>query len=258
MFNWLRRILRRNTPARPLAPQPTPSAPVAAPPPAPASTVIRPIPASTPIDSKPRYNPQTQEQAKAYLSKIHEKIDSLASSFAAGNINRTQFQELYSHYQRELQTVEAAMALSPDSDDWKNAVTEGQSILIRHRNRAAVLGFSIYDNNSGLPVRSLGQFKVDPALFVPMLSSYRSATAEIFGGGIRSTQIEGGQWLSFVPGRFTTTLALFNHEPSTRQLKALEELQVLFENANSSQISSSPINLEGLACPHEYFIGHPL
>jgi len=248
-----------DTPTRPPAPQPTPTAPVAASPvPAPPPTVIRPIPASTPIDSKPRSNPQTQEQAKAYLNKIHEKIDSLASSFATGNLNRTQFQELYAHYQRELQTVEAAMALSPESDDWKNAVTEGQSILIRHRNRAAVLGFSIYDNNSGLPVRSLGQFKVDPALFVPMLSSYRSATAEIFGGSLRSTQIDGGQWLCFVPGRATTTLALFHHEPSTRQLKALEELQVLFENANSSQLSSSPINLEGLACPHEYFIGHPL
>jgi hypothetical protein len=220
--------------------------------------IITHIPAATPIESRPRSSAQMQDQAKAYLVKLHEKVDALASSFASGNINRTQFQELYSHYQRELQTVEAAMALSPESDDWKNAVTEGQSILIRHRNRASVVGFSIYDNNSGMPVRSLGQFKVDPALFVPMISSYQSAAAEIFGGGIRSTQIDDGQWLCFVPGGFTTTLALFNHEPSSRQLKALEDLQALFENANSSQLTTNPINLDGLACPHEYFIGHPL
>ncbi|HEY3343442.1 MAG TPA: hypothetical protein VGJ97_00850 [Anaerolineaceae bacterium] len=254
MFTWLQRLLRGNAPARPLAPQPVasvvqPSAPVA--------TVTR-LSSAIPVESRPRLNPQTQDQAKAYLARIHEKINSLADSFSTGNINRTQFQELYSHYQREFQTVEAALSLSPESDDWKNAVTEGQSILIRHRNRAAVIGFSIYDNNSGMPVRSLGQFKIDPALFVPMLSSYQSATAEIFGGGIRSTQIEGGQWLCFVPGRLTTTLALFNHEPSSRQLKALDDLHVLFEKSNRSQLISSPINLDGLVCPHEYFMGHPL
>jgi hypothetical protein len=254
LINWLRRLLRGNAPARSLAPQPVAAV---AHPPAPVATLTR-LPSALPVESKPRLNPQTQDQAKAYLARIHEKIDSLADSFSTGNVNRTQFQELYSHYQRELQTVEAALALDPDSDDWKNAVTEGQSILIRHRNRAAVIGFSIYDNNSGMPVRSLGQFKIDPALFVPMLSSYQTAAAEIFGGGIRSTQIEGGQWLCFVPGRLTTTLALFNHEPSSRQLKALEDLQVLFEKSNNSQLVASPINTDGLVCPHEYFIGHPL
>ena len=202
--------------------------------------------------------PALREQAQVYLAKLHGKIDALASSFAAGNINRLQFQELYAHYQRELQAVEAAVTLSPTSDEWKDAINEGQSILIRRRNRASVLGFSIYENATGMPLHSLGQFKVDPALFVPMLSSYQTATAEIFGGGMRSTQIEGGQWLCFVPGRFTTTLALFNLEPSTRQLKALEEMQGLFETANRERMAAQPIRLELLVCPHEYFIGHSI
>ena len=247
MFNWLRRLLRGTAP-KPLLETPSNSR-------SSTKNAAQPWDGTT-WETNPA--PPSPDQAGVYLARIHSKIDSLASSYASGNLNRVQFQELYAHYQRELQTVEAAMAISPKSDDWKNATTEGQSILIRHRNRAVVLGFSIYDNNSGLPVRSLGQFKVDPALFVPMLSSYQSATAEIFGGGICSTQIEGGQWLCFVPGRCTTTLALFNQEPSARQLKSLEELQVVFENANRESLSAQPIRVDGLACPHEYYIGHPL
>jgi hypothetical protein len=203
-------------------------------------------------------NLQTRDQAKAYLERVKTKINSLAERFAAGNINRAQFQELYAHYQQEIQTIESILAVNPDSDEWKKAITEGQSILIRRRNRAAVLGFSIYDNGSGMPLRSLGQFGLDPALFVPMLSSYRSATKEIFGGGMRSTQIEDGKWLCFVPGKITTTMALFNMEPSSQQLKSLDELQQIFESANEQQLNSNSVQPDLLVCPHEFFIGHPL
>ncbi len=123
---------------------------------------------------------------------------------------------------------------------------------------AIALGFSIYENASGMPLKSLGEFGVDPALFVPMLSAYRSAAEEIFGAGLRSTQIEGGKWLSFVPGKLTTTLALFSTEPSAKQMKTLEEVHRLFERANARQLGRQPMNVDGLVCPHEFFINHTL
>lgn len=223
------------------------------------AVTVEPLPTasfSTQYENHPA--PQTQGQAKVYLERVKTKINSLAERFAAGNINRAQFQELYAHYQQEIQTIESILAVNPDSDEWKKAITEGQSILIRRRNRATVMGFSIYDNGSGMPLRSLGQFGLDPALFVPMLSSYRSATKEIFGGGMRSTQIEDGKWLCFIPGKITTTMALFNMEPSPKQLQSLEELQNIFENANQKQLNSDSVQPDLLVCPHEFFIGHPL
>lgn len=257
MFNWLRRIFQGKTPFSQLNPITTqrPTAPSS-------SLKSGPQPASTPAapeaPTRPTGGIRSSEQARVYLDKVRSKINLLAEDFADGKINRSQFQDLYAHYEDEIQTIEAMLTMAPESDEWKHAVTEGQSVMIRRKHNALVHGFSIYMNDSGMPVKSLGQFGVDPALFVPMLSSYRAATQEIFGAGVRSTEIEGGEWLSFIPGKLTTTLTLFTSEPSARQLKALGELQKLFENANAARLASEPVDSDSLFCPHEFFLTHPL
>jgi hypothetical protein len=88
-----------------------------------------------------------------------------------------------------------------------------------------------------------------------MLSSDRAAAQEIFGSGVRSTAIEGGRWLCFVPGNYTTLLAVFSTEPAGKQLDVLEELHRLFERANRSQLTSSTTDPSALLFPHEYFLG---
>ncbi len=106
-----------------------------------------------------------------------------------------------------------------------------------------------------MPLSTLGQFELDPALLIPMLSSYRAATREIFGAGMRSTEIEGGCWLCFVPGELTTMLAIFTVEPAARQLAFLEELHRLFERANRRTLSERPADPAQLIFPHEYYLG---
>jgi hypothetical protein len=201
---------------------------------------------------------KANEDGPAYLERVREKINSLAERYANGSINNRQFHVLYAHYQDEISTIEQYLTLNPESDEWKNAVKEGQSVLIRRKNTAQLLGFSIYDNLSSMPLKTLGQFGVDSDLFVPMLASYQSASHEIFGGGMRSTQIEGGRWLCFTPGELTTTLALFSTEPSGKQMKTLEQLHTLFEKANKIKLETPPIDVDALVCPHEFFISHPL
>jgi len=197
-----------------------------------------------------------QKEAQDYIAKVKNKLASLADRFSRGDINRSQFQELYGHYQMEIQNIEFNLAADPGGEQWKKGIREGQSMLLRHRLAAQAVGFAIYDNQTGMPLKSLGNFKVDPALFVPMLSAYQSATTEIFGGGIRSTEIETGRWLCFIPGKRTTTLALFTTEPAARQLKVLQDLQIIFEEANAKHLTVSIIDTEALVCPHEYYLKH--
>jgi hypothetical protein len=203
---------------------------------------------------KPSLEPHAEE-AQAYLRRLHEKVDSLAERFARGGINRKQFEELFAHYQGEIQSIGQFLAMNPDSEEWKNLVSEGQSILIRRKHAAHLVGVAIYDQRSGLPIRTVGEFGVDPALFVPMLYAYQSATKEIFGAAVRSTQIEGGKWLSFIPGQVTTTLALFSSEPSQEQIKTMENIHRVFETANINQLRSMQVDADALVCPHEYYVG---
>jgi hypothetical protein len=215
---------------------------------------------TTPRETKPpQTRPPVQEspaaQARDYLARVQTKINKLAEEFAAGAINRSQFHELFEHYQNEKRTIEAWIETAPYSEDWKAASTEGKSVIIRRKHLAAVLGYAVYENDSGMPLDTIGNFEIDAALAVPMLSAYRSATQEIFGAGIQSTQIEGGRWLCFVAGEFTTLMALFSTEPAAQQLKSLEELHRLFEQANRPWLQSPPIQVETLVFPHAHYLG---
>ena len=72
---------------------------------------------------------------------------------------------------------------------------------------------------------------------------------------MRSTAIEGGRWLCFVPGEFTTMLAVFTTEPAAKQLEFLEELHRVFERANQRLLARRPVEPATLLFPHEYFLG---
>jgi hypothetical protein len=208
----------------------------------------------TPTSPPPR-QPTTLQESQAYLARVQEKINKLAEEFASGAINRAQFQELYDHYRKEQQTVKRWIEMDPQSEAWKELTTEGKSVVIRQQHTAKVLGYAVYESVSGMPLKTIGDFEVEPELFVPMLSSYRSATQEIFGAGMRSSEIEGGRRLTFVPGEFTTLMALFSSDPAPKQMEALEELHLLFERANRTLLSNQPVDPDELVFPHSYFLG---
>jgi hypothetical protein len=193
-----------------------------------------------------------RDQADTYLSRVQEKSNRLAEEFALGIVNRTQFISLFEHYQKERQTIERMLEVSPE--EWKAAATEGKSLVIRQEHSAKPLGFAIYENESGMPIATLGAFDLDSALMVPMLSSYREAAREMFGSRLRSTQIENGRWVCFVSGQFTTMISLFNIEPAARQLQNLQDMHDFFEKANRPRLAAHPLVSDGLVFPQEYYL----
>jgi hypothetical protein len=194
-------------------------------------------------------------EALAFLETTQAKVDRLAADFNAGTINGAQFRNLYAHYQRQIQSVESLIETAPSSADWKGLVPEGESILIRRKHSAKAVGYAIFENESGMPISTLGQFELDPALLVPMLASYRSAAKEAFGAGTRSTEMEDGRWLCFVPGEYTTMLALFTADPAGKQLQFLRQLHRQFEQANRRHLAHPPVEAGDLLYPHEYYLG---
>ncbi|MGD0174524.1 MAG: hypothetical protein ABSC61_08930 [Anaerolineales bacterium] len=235
-MNWLQRLFSQPE-KQPLIKEKTP-------PPA-----AIPISAASPVSSSPA---DPRGEAESHLREVQVKTNKLAEDFARGEINRDTFVHLYEHYQQQRQAVERLLDISPEN--WREAVSQGKSIAIRREHFAKALGFSIYESVSGMPLATLGKFDLDPALMVPMLSSYREAAREMFGSRMRSTQIENGRWVCFVSGRFTTLIALYNTEPAARQLQQMEETHLFFERANKPRLQQSPINIDGMVFPHEYYL----
>ncbi len=267
MFDWLRRKKKTPPPPRPVertVPAPRPALeeiPISTQENMSDATLIAPSYASQvrqqgSIPTVEPINPvrKSADDARDYIDKVRQKEDALAMRFASGTINRKQFEELYASYQQEIRMVEQFLNQNPDSPEWRNQVTDGQSMIIRRRHQSDLTGYSIYDLRTGLPIKTQGDFGVDPALFVPMLFAYQSATREIFGGEVRLTQIEGGKWLCFVPGKVSSTIALFNNEPTQQQIKNLEQAQKVFEDANANQLQREIIDPDALVLPHEYYL----
>lgn len=257
MLDWLKRVFGGTSATQEDKPLSAPSQPpvreqTAVPPPKKPELITKRL---TPTPPSPSAFSSGQAAAQQFLEKVQEKIGRLADDFASGTINQQQFQKLYAHYQREMRAVETLIETDQGKSEWGDAFQEGESVLIRQQHAAKAKGYAIYENNSGMPLSTLGKFEVDPALFVPMLSSFRSATAEIFGGNMQATAIEGGRWLCFVPGQLTTLMALFTAEPASRQLDFLEQLHGLFEKANRALLANPPVDPGELVFPHEHFLG---
>jgi hypothetical protein len=206
------------------------------------------------MGSIPQFNPDSAKQGQEFITQVHQKMSKLVQEFANGEINRTQFHRLYDRYQRQIITVGQLIAES-DPAMWRDAINESEDTLhLKKRLTAKAVGMSVYDNKNGLPIETLGEFAVAPELIVPMLSSYRSAAAEIFRAGMRSTEMENGQWLCFVPGTYTTLIALFSLEPSENQLTMVERMHQDFEKANRAALESGRVDPTKLAYPFYSFV----
>jgi hypothetical protein len=191
---------------------------------------------------------QVQHPEEA-LGELREKMAQVAQEFADGKINQAQFQAIYTRYREQRAIIERLLAKDPTSDVWRQVVSEGHTGFLRAQYESRVIGYALFDNESSVVIKAHGQFNLDPDLLVPMLNSFRHATSEIFGAGMQSTQIEGGRWLVFVPGQFTTAIVIFSLEPAAEQLKTLTELHRDFETANQRALVEGDLNPDLLVYP---------
>lgn len=189
------------------------------------------------------------------LKHLTNKLQQLAHEFARGDINRSQFEQLYDRYEQQIKLInEYTQALDQTSPLRLRNDDVEDTLHLRRRLAARVIGIAIYSNRSGLPVETLGKFSIDPALVVPMLSSYRAATREIFKAGMRSTMMENDQWLSFVPGQSTTLITLYSAEPAKVQVDRLEQMHRDFETANKCTLERDSADPAMLDYPFLTFI----
>jgi len=227
----------------------------------PLSSSSRPAPVELPeLEPGPDLDTlKTPTAAREFLERLRAKTNKVVQDFAEGAINQRQFQAVYGHYQRQRREIEQALIQMPGSGAWRAAAVEGHTTFLREQHAAKVLSYAIYETTSGMALAQVGDLHVDAELLVPMLSSFRSITQELFGAGMRRTEIEGGRWLCFVPGQYTTLLVIFSAEPAVLQLKMIEDLHRDFELVNQLKLSSGDVSQRALTFTHLWaFEGEPV
>jgi hypothetical protein len=196
-----------------------------------------------PLEAVPsRDSLTTPADARRFLERLRAKTTRVVQDFTTGAINQRQFQAVYSHYQRQRMAVEKALIEMPGSGAWRAAAVEGHTSFLRQQYAAQVLSYAIYETASGMPLTHVGEFKIDEALLVPMLSTFRSSTQELFGAGMKRIELEVGHWLCYVPGRYTTLIVVFSAEPAPMQLKTIEDLHRDFEMINQMSLARGDVS----------------
>ncbi len=89
---------------------------------------------------------------------------------------------------------------------------------------------------SGIPLYTYGQFALDDAIVAGILSAFDSLSEEVFGSRVNKTQLAEGQVLFFAHGQFVLILAIFDDDPSPRQVEQLKTMLRQFEQANQGAL----------------------
>ncbi len=183
-------------------------------------------------------------EAERYLRELESKLDRTVQDLADGLINRAQFENLYRHYQNQRRALQGLLA--EGGGDVPDSLMAGESMIIRQKYAATVLAYAIYDNESSVPLRTVGDFPVDSDLVVGFLSGFRSAAAEILGAGAAKAEAEDGKVLCYVPGQYCTLIVLYSSEPAEIDIRSLRQTHFHFETLNADALKQRPIPADTL------------
>jgi hypothetical protein len=173
------------------------------------------------------------KQAKVATAHLQQKMATTVEEFASGKINNAQFQAIYLRYAEQRAMIARIHSADPRSTAWRDKMpVRGETAFLRKQYAAHALGCLIVENAQAKIIRTFGTFDLQGDLLTPLLSNLHRAMVDAPDPRERSTQIDGGRWLSLAPGEFTTTIAIFSHEPSAAQRSQLADLHRDFERAN--------------------------
>jgi hypothetical protein len=198
-----------------------------------------------------------ERQAEVAVGHLQRKMNIVADEFAKGEINHAQFQAIYTRYSEQRAMIERIRDHDPRSTAWRdNLPVAGGTAMLRQQLAAEVTGCAIVDHTSRKLLRRFASFAVQDNLLSPLIARLASVSdGPAFERRERTTMIEGGQWLTMIPGEFTTTIVTFSKEPAASQRALLTDLHQDFERANHRVLSQGIAVPERLVYPHTTLFG---
>lgn len=190
----------------------------------------------------------------AFLEQLDAKLERTVQDFADGIINRSQFENLYRHYQNQRRAIQGHLQQRKRDPNWLKEVKPGESVVIRHQYAAKVMAYSVYNNESNLPLHTVGNFPLENELVVGFLGGFRSASTEVLGAGAKKAVTEDGKVLIYVPGQITTLIVLYSSEPAEVDVRGLHQAHQHFETVNGPVLRKDPIDPNALLFVYDLYL----
>jgi len=195
-------------------------------------------------------NLEERLRAELALEKLRQKTARVAAEFASGKINRAQFIALYAHYNEKRIIIERLLERDPDTQAWQSVARSGQTAFLRQHYASRVLSYAIYFHDSLQPLIVQGQPSLPEDITLKILTAIRLVRRTQRTLSAQRKQIDESHWAVFIPAEFTTAIAMFLLEPSTRQVLLVQDLHHDFERANRTLLLRDVRAAEHYVFPH--------
>jgi hypothetical protein len=182
------------------------------------------------------------------LEKIRRKLESVATEFSEGKINRAQFNAMYAHFSEQRTIIERLLERDPESPAWRSAAAPGHTTFLRQHFEARLLYYVIYQHDNYTPLFVGGKQPPDPELLNPMLATlWRMVNRP--KTGLARREMSQGHWLVMSLGDYAVTMAMYNLEPSMMQTTLVRDLHLDFERANRRALNAGSRTLDRFVFP---------
>ncbi len=238
---------REASPIRPVAPVTSTLAPAPLTPNVPRATSA---PASEPAIPQVLTTPEQRLQAEVALETLRQKTAQVANEFANGKINRAQFSSMYAYYNEKRVIIEQLLMRDPGTQAWQQVARPGHTTFLRQHFEARVLAFAVYDIGKFEAITAQGIQPLLPSAVQPILTALYIVLRNRKDLNPVSRRVDGGGWLTVVPGAYTTAVASFSLEPAVRQVILVRDLHMDFERANRNVLERGIRRPDQLVFPH--------
>lgn len=227
---------------------------------------VRPsVPSSPAPSSQPIQKPNAQPDAPlpdadpndpiAALNALRTKMEIVADEFAAGKINRAQFNAVYRRYSEQRNIIERMVERNPDSDAWRHVLgVQGQTHFLRNHYEAQTIYYVVYRHQRYEPITAGGKPPLNMTAILTALSRVW-AMPDRPALGLGRKPLDAGQWLILATGAHTVTAMVFSLEPSVAQARLVRDLHADFERANHAALTRGWITPEHMVFPQRAMTG---
>jgi len=199
-------------------------------------------------------NPQTIHSAQEAVGLLRQKMEVIATEFAEGRVNRSQFNAVYGRYSEQRAIIERIVERNPESRAWKQVIgTSGHTNFLRQHFEAQPLYFIIYRHRLPEPLMVGGKTTPDMMQIAPILKGLWTMPNRPKTGLARKL-IGEHQWLVLAMGEYALTIVVFLLEPSVAQAAMIRDMHADFERANQAALTRQVMHVDRMVFPQRALV----
>lgn len=172
------------------------------------------------------------DTAEETLEHIRRKMESVATEFSEGKINRAQFNAVYGHYGEQRIIIERLIERNPETTAWRRVASPGRTDFLRNHFEAQAAYFIVFQHRRRDPLATGGSQPEGSTQAILKAIKNLWSLETMPENGLARQEIDDSHWLVLANGKLAVTIVIYTPQPAQAQVRIVRDLHMDFERAN--------------------------